>query len=357
MEKIVLGIIGAGWRTEFYLRIAKAMPESFEVSGVLVRKDERAREIETVWGVKTFRSVDEMLKASCPAFVVVSVSWEAAPVYTIELANRGVPVLMETPAAPDLDGLNQINRFAEGGAKIQVAEQYPFQPHHAARLALAASGMLGDISQAQLSCCFGYHAVSLMRKFLGVGYTNAKIRAREFVFPITEGPERFGAPKADRLIDSHQFIAEFDFGGKLGIYDFSDDQNFSWIRALHLLVRGTKGEIFDTKVRYLKDFRTPIELDLLRQNAGEYGNLEGYHLKGIIAGCEWVYKNPTAPARLADDEIAVADCLIRMFDYVNGGPGFYSLAEAAQDHYLLLSMWQAAKTGDVVETETQCWGK
>ena len=36
------------------------------------------------------------------------------------------------------------------------------------------------------------------------------------------------------------------------------------------------------------------------------------------------------PAELSDDEIAVADLLLRMADYVNGGEVAYSLAEACQ---------------------------
>ncbi|RYG23273.1 gfo/Idh/MocA family oxidoreductase, partial [bacterium] len=42
-------IVGAGWRTEFFLRIAKALPDQFEVTKVLVRSDEKAKAIES-WG-------------------------------------------------------------------------------------------------------------------------------------------------------------------------------------------------------------------------------------------------------------------------------------------------------------------
>ena len=46
-----------------------------------------------------------------------------------------------------------------------------------------------------------------------------------------------------------------------------------------------------------------------------------YH-EGITLGDEWVYRNPFVPARLTDDEIAVATCLERMVAYVEGGPAF-----------------------------------
>ena len=36
-KTIEFGIIGGGWRSEFYLRIARALPERFHVDGMLVR--------------------------------------------------------------------------------------------------------------------------------------------------------------------------------------------------------------------------------------------------------------------------------------------------------------------------------
>ena len=40
-----------------------------------------------------------------------------------------------------------------------------------------------------------------------------------------------------------------------------------------------------------------------RHMAGPNGNLEGFYLKGIQLGEQWVYRNPTAPARLSDEKI------------------------------------------------------
>ena len=90
-------------------------------------------------------------------------------------------------------------------------------------------------------------------------------------------------------------------------------------------------------------------------DAGHDGNLEGYYHKGILAGSEWVYRNPFAPARLTDDEIAVATCLDKMAHYAAGGPDFYSLAEASHDHYLGMLIEQAARSGETVHTEVQPW--
>ena len=94
------------------------------------------------------------------------------------------------------------------------------------------------------------------------------------------------------------------------------------------MVRGVRGEILQESVTYLMDHATPISLPFLRQEAGPRGNLEGNYLKGYTVGEEWIYRNPLAPGTLADDDIAVGHCLLKMAEYVNGGAEFYPLAEA-----------------------------
>ena len=278
-----------------------------------------------------------------------------APIITSKLAERGVPILTETPPALDVEALIELNKLTEKGAKIQVAEQYHLQPVHAARLAFAASGKLGDVSQVQISVCHWYHAISLMRRFMGIGYENAVISAHSFSSSLIAGPGRNGAPEKEEKIISDQVIALLDFDGKLGVYDFTYDQYFSWIRSLRLTVRGERGEIVDNNIKYLKGHSTPVEIQLRRINAGENGNLEGYYLKGILAGEHWLYENPFMPGRLTDDELAIAACLEKMNIFVNGGPGFYSLAEASQDHYLALIIDKAVKNKEKIKTVTQPW--
>lgn len=350
-----LGIIGGGWRAEFYLRVARELPHLFRVGGMFVRDDTKGQVLEDAWGVPTFRTLEELAKVPDLGFVVVSVPWPATPAIIRELADRGIPALAETPPAPDLDGLVALDEITKRGARVQVAEQYLFQPFHAARHSLAESGKLGTVTQAQVSAAHGYHGVSLIRGLLGVRYEEATITARVFESPLIEGPGRGGPPAEEKTRVSSQIIAHLDFGDKLGVHDFTGDQYFSWIRSPRVLVRGERGEINNRQVSYLKDFLTPVYCDLRRISAGEDGNLEGYYLKGILAGDEWVYQNPFAPARLTDDEIAVATCLDRMAKYAGGGSSFYSVPEASQDHYLGMLIQQAVKSGEAVAATRQVW--
>ncbi|CAI6083262.1 Gfo/Idh/MocA family protein [Cohnella sp. JJ-181] len=357
MSAVRFGIVGGGWRSEFFMRIAAALPERFEVAGVVVRSGDKAEAFRRKWGVPVFGSTREMLAAIDAAFVVVSVPRRIAPDVLHELAAAGMPALCETPPAETLEDLTRLYRSIGGKARIQVAEQYPYQPNHAARLAIASSGKLGRVTLAEVSAAHDYHGIVLMRRFLGIGFENAAIRGLSFKSPITEGPGREGDPAGHRIVESEQTIAFFDFGDRRGLYDFTGDQYFSWIRSPRLLVRGEAGEINNFEVRYLRDYRSPVETQLRRVHAGQDGNLEGFHLKAILCGDEYAYRNDFAPGRLADDEIAIADCLARMASYAAGGPDFYSLAEACQDHYLGLLMQQAVQSGERVVSQTQIWAE
>jgi predicted dehydrogenase len=355
MHTIRFGIIGGGWRSLFFLRIAQAMPEKFEVGGMFVRNPVKGQELEAAWGVKTYRTLDELLRINDLRFMVVSVPRTIAPQILHTLAERSIPALTETPPAPDLPGLITLHDLSKRGARIQVAEQYHLQPLHAARIAFARSGKLGTITQAQVSIAHGYHGISLIRRFLDITYEPVTITAHSFTSPLIAGPDRYAPPEQEQITHSEQTIAYLNFGDKLGVFDFTSDQYHSWIRSPRLLLRGERGEINNTQVRYLADYLTPITYELVRQDAGIEGNLEGYYHKGILAGSEWIYKNPFIPARLSDDEIAIAGCMVGMDEYIDGGPDMYSLAEAAQDHYLSLMIEQAVASGQVVRTEVQPW--
>ncbi len=352
---IKFAILGAGWRSEFFARVARELPHRFMMTGLLSRSREKADAFSQQWGVPVVDSLEELLAAK-PDFALVSVPWGVGEELVIELSRRGVPVLYETPPSPSLEGLRALHEaLKELPARVQVAEQYHLQPLHAARLEAIKRDWIGTPSFARVSVAHGYHGISLLRRFLGIEYELPTITARHFKAPIVNGPGRDGPPAEEKTIESDQRIATFDWGEKLGVFDFCGDQYFSWIRGQDLLVRGERGEIHNDEVRSLLDFQTPLKTKLQRQNAGENGNLEGLYLKGLTAHGEWLYQNPFVPARLSDDEIACAACLQGMARFIETGDDFYSLAEAMQDRYLDILMAEAAISGEAIKAEMQPW--
>src|SRR6266446_6480824 len=222
---ITIGIVGGAWRAEFFFRIAQALPDRFRIVGCVTRTEATRSGIQTAWGIATFSTIGDLVKSK-PDFVVTSVPWAASAPVILELASHDVAVLAETPPAEDLDALTKLWKELPGNARVQVAEQYQFQPAHAARLALTNSGLLGEVREAQISVAHGYHGVSLIRKFLGIGFENATIRALGFKSPIVAGPSRAGPPTREQNILTTQVIASLEFGGRMAVFDFVEDQYF-----------------------------------------------------------------------------------------------------------------------------------
>ena len=351
---IRFGIIGGGWRAEFFTRIVQQVPERFALAGVTLRDAAKGEAFAKRWGTTNYPSI-AALAATNPDFVILSVNRTAHLELLTECHRLGLAVLCETPAGPDVESMVAIWRLVEDGMKLHIAEQYMYQPLHAARLAVIADGRIGPVSSARVAAAHGYHGVSLMRKFLGIGFEDATIHGREFRASLVEGGDRSGPPKTAILKESVELIGEFDFGGKLGVFNFVDMQYWSYARAHHVVIRGERGEIADLDVRFMRGTE-PIHQEFRRVDRGQYGDLDGYWHQGILVGDAYASTNLFWRARLMDDEIAIAILFEKMAAYARGeGNGPYSFAEGAQDQYLSLLMIEAAKTGEVRKSVRQPW--
>lgn len=354
------GIVGGGWRAEFFLRIQAAMSDRFQLLGVVVRDPEKAARLEAGYPVRTFRTVDALLDADAPEFLVSSVSYAANGEMNGRLMRTGLPILAETPPAATLDEMQGLwEQCIAANGKLQVAEQFHRQPHHAARIEAIRHGLLGPVHTAHVSVCHGYHGVSLLRRFLGIGFENAVVLGAGWSDRVRDPGNRSGAPEAPEVRTVPHQVALLSFeNGAQGVFDFTSIQYYSAIRPQRVMVRGELGEIVDLTVHAADERNDAIPLRFERIAAGAFGNLEGAHLKGIRLGGEWMYRNPTAPARLSDEEIAIADMLGRMGSWVRGGgPEPYPLAEGMQDHYLGLLIREACETGVARESVCQPWSE
>jgi hypothetical protein len=351
---IRFGIIGGGWRAEFFTRIVQQVPERFELTGVTLRDPAKGEAFAKRWGTTHYPSLAALAETR-PDFVILSVRVQAHLELLTECHRRGLAVLCETPAGPDLESMIAIWRLVEDGLKLQIAEQYMYQPLHAARLAVIADGRLGPISSARVSAAHGYHGVSLIRKFLGIGFEDAEIRGREFKAPLIDGANRAGPPQTEQVMESVEQMAHLYFGDKLGVFNFINMQYWSYARAHHVIIRGERGEIADLDVRWVRGLE-PMHQPFRRVDRGQYGDLDGYWHEGILVGDTYASKNPFWRARLMDDEIAIAIVFEKMAAYARGeGEGPYSFAEGAQDQYLSLLMLEAARAGQMQKSVRQPW--
>ena len=63
---IRFGIAGSGWRALFFLRVARACPDRFAVTGLAVRSLQKAGPLAREFGVDLFTSVEELVRKSAP---------------------------------------------------------------------------------------------------------------------------------------------------------------------------------------------------------------------------------------------------------------------------------------------------
>ncbi len=341
--------VGAGWRAEYFWRAAAGLAD-LECVGAVVRSP---RDL----ALPAYTSLAEAVAVRRPDFVVTTTPRPVTPTAIREAVALGLPVLAETPPAPDLDGLRSL--WADVGATglVQVAEQYLRMPSHAARLALVRSGVIGMPTQVQVSSTHDYHAVALIRGLLGAGREPVSVRATRTTAPLVDPLTRDGWTDDDTPRPATTVIATLDLGdGRSGVYDFTDNQWHNQLRFRRLLVRGTRGELRDDEVVRLTAARTIVREPLVRRQTGYDLDLDGFDTDHIAAGPGILFRNPYVGRRWNDEEVAIASLLEAMAAWVHGaGAPPYPLADGAHDHHVALAIAEAADTDRTVTTTSQPW--
>lgn len=339
---IRFAVVGRGWRARFFFKLAAVMPERFTATGVLTR----SAGDDVGWDLPVVQDIASLLRTE-PEFVITSVPWDVNPGLVESLAAVGVPILSETPPAPDHDGLARLWSAVGASGLVQVAEQYLMLPDHAARLAVLPA--IGERTSAQVSSTHGYHAVSMLRGFLGVGREPATVHARAFTAPLADPLTRDGWRDDLTPQPTVTTLATLDFDGRCGLYDFTDGQWWNPLRSRRVVVRGSLGELVDDTVIHMADARTPVTSVLRRRQTGRDLNLEGFDLDHISFDGRVVYRNAYAGFRLSDEEIAISTILERTGLWCrNEGEAPYPLADACHDHLLSLAINESARTGSPV---------
>ena len=342
-------LIGSGFRAQSFLKVARELG-TFRCAGAVVRTPRRL-------DVPTFPSLDACLSESDVDFVLITTPRSMTPSFIAEAVGRGLPVLAETPPAPDLAGLRSLWSAVGESGLVQVAEQYPLMPTHAARAALVTTGVIGTPTQVQVSSTQQYHAVALIRALLAAGRGPVSVRATRFSAPLVHPLSRAGWTDDEEAHPTTTTIATLDFGdGRSGVYDFTEQQTRNQLRFRRLTVRGSAGELHNDEVVRMTGPRTLIRTPLVRRQTGYDLDLIGYDTEHISLGHQVLYRNPYPGRRWMDDEIAMATLLEQMADWVRGeGPEPYPLAEGTLDQQIALAIEEAADGDTTVTTSREAW--
>jgi predicted dehydrogenase len=356
---VPFGLVGSGWRAEYFARLAAALPERLTLVGAAVHRPESGERAARRWRVPAYGSPGELIAKQRPEFLVSCVPWPVNPEVIATAVGSGVRVLAETPPAPDEAGLRALWDRVGKHRAVQVAEQYLLMPGHAARRELVRRGVIGKPTSVQVSSTHGYHAVSMIRGLLGVSaHGPVAVLASRFTAPLMDPLTKAGWTDQVTPKPAATTLATLDFGGVSGLYDFTENQWHNRLRQRRIVIRGSHGEIADDTVVRWADTRTVLTEQLVRAQSGHDLNLDGFDTEHFSFGGDVVYRNPFPGLRLADEEVAIATILTATADWArDAGPAPYPLADACQDHLISLAIERAAASGRRVVTEPGPWAK
>lgn len=342
-------IVGSGWRASYYLRIAKNLPDFFEVAAVLCRRAEKAEALSKEWGIYATSSVSECIDMK-PDFVVVAVSKNSGNQVALEWLDRGFFVLAETPAALNLEAIEKLKKLSpEKKSRLIVAEQYRLYPENTAIIRLLESDLLGPVSALNISLAHEYHAASLMRALMKIpAGMKFFVRAKSYEFPTVETLSRYESFKDGRIANKKRTVASFEFqNGKVAFYDFDSEQYRSPIRKNSLKIQGLRGEIIDRKVYYLDEKNEGKESEIVIERRKVHRKTENPNfkefdeIKKITFEEKNLYEAPFGLCGLSQDETAIALLMQKTYDYSLARDFCkhpYPLEEAIQDAYMAIMM-------------------
>ncbi len=358
MKKIRFGLIGTGWRSDFFLRIAKEMPEQFEAVILMTRSEEKGAAYTAEWGIPATTKAEDVLVLK-PDYVILSISHFAFEEYIKIFGDAGMPILCETPPASNRDALYRIWDYVQANnVKIQIAEQYEYWPLYATINKIVEKGMLGEVSNMRLAALHGYHGVAVLRRVLGEGMRGLTVKGDRYTFPVLETDSRQGIVNGGDMTEAVRDVLTLQWeDGKVGFFDFAGKNYHSAIRTRSLNVQGTRGEIDNFDVRYVNEDGYAVTATMVRNDRGVHKNNGLSHQHMSLNG-EVLYENPFMYKRFNDDEIAMAACMVGMQEYIETGKdACYSLANAMQDALIAIAMTEAVTTGETITIGEQPWAK
>jgi predicted dehydrogenase len=362
MGKYHFIIIGSGWRSLYYVRIAKAMPDILRLDAMYCRTQEKADKMAEEFGIHTTTSIEECVGYK-PDFAVVAVNKTSICDVSIEWMDRGITVLSETPAALDMESLKKLYRYHMSDDKTDkkqvVAEQYREYPYNKARINLVNSGVLGDISCLNISIAHEYHGFSLIRAYLGIKPDeNYTVSGKIYEFPTTQTLTRYDKFTDGRTAPKKRCVAVFEFeSGKVAWYDFDSEQYRSPIRKNMIKVQGVRGELINNELYYLDENnvgrKETIVTDINKVMTGN-GNpnlAQVNEIKKIAFGDKILYEPVWGLRGLSEDETAIATLMCKTAEYSRGQAlPPYSLENALADAYASILLDEAVRTSNKVSS-------
>ncbi len=331
-------IVGSGYRSEYYGRIAARFPDLFKAM-YLCRSEEKAELMRAHTGMPATTD-EKKAKAFLPDFVVVAVDRGHMSEVIEKWALEGYPVMSETPVGASFDTLQHLWDLQEKkNARIVSCEQYPRYPVLMAGIKAVEEGKLGAPHSAYLSLVHDYHASAVLRKILQTGSADYVLHGEESSFPVMETDSRYGAFYDGRTTQEVRDLIHISYAsGKKAVYDFSSVEYRTYIRSRHLSLRCERGEWNDRMLYFLDEKNEPQKQLVIPVIPENYRMLDTQALRDIRRTWEGELQLDTQ-----QDEFAIATMLLDMQEYLSGGPSPYPLQNALDDAMFWLLIREAVQ--------------
>jgi len=174
MSKLNIALIGAGGRgVSVRLSHIRIMDDVFNLVAICDRDEEKAKKIASDLGVRAYGRVQDLVAKEDLDIVAVSTPGDSHHAICVYLAEHGVNIIVETPAAATAALADLIiDAVDRNGVKLEVAENYPREPMNLMKCKIISEGLIGDVLRVYgLFQTGGYHIISSLRMLAGAEAT------------------------------------------------------------------------------------------------------------------------------------------------------------------------------------------
>ncbi len=167
MNTIRIGFLGAGDVADLHAEAINGLAGA-ELVGLWNRTAEKAKIKAAKYGCKSFASEDELLNDPNIDAVFILTSMETHCGYTLRAAAAGKHILVEKPAASNIDELKKMQKVvARAGVKCMPVHNYIYESGIERAKSMIENGKLGDITQFYMLYNI-HHAHDIRARYPGV---------------------------------------------------------------------------------------------------------------------------------------------------------------------------------------------
>ncbi len=167
MNTITIGLIGAGDIADLHAEAINGL-QGAELAGLWNRTSEKAKAKAKQYNCSVYASVEDLLNDPEIDAVFILTNMETHCKYTIMAARAGKHVLVEKPAASNIQELGEMQKAVqEAGVKCMPVHNYIYEPGIARTKSMIQNGSLGEITQFYMMYNI-HHADDIRARYPGV---------------------------------------------------------------------------------------------------------------------------------------------------------------------------------------------